>query len=305
MNQSRPEELERVPCPRCGGQTFHTVTSTAPNEAAVGNSRFSVVSCDGCRLTYANPRLSAAALSAAYASIEVPLDAQGGQTEAPPASGPRGIWRHLTQRQVVGDWVEQGPVLDVGCNVGDLLVALRARGFAVAGIESSPSAVARCRARGLETTQGTVEDVTLAEASYGTITMSHVLEHVADPVSVLRKLKRALVPGGRIVVAVPNRAGLVARLFGPHWHGWDPPFHLVHFDASSLRGVLEAAGFQVDRVLTRGNPDDVTRSLRKMLGRRVDAFWLRAALLPATLALGPLEQGGELCAVAHRPPREN
>jgi hypothetical protein len=75
----------------------------------------------------------------------------------------------------------------------------------------------------------------------------------------------------------------------------------VHFDAASLRGVLEAANFRVDRVFTRGNPDDVTRSIRKLVGRRVDRFWVRAALLPVTSALGSLNHGGELCAVAHRP----
>jgi hypothetical protein len=124
---------------------------------------------------------------------------------------------------------------------------------------------------------------------------------VADPVAVLQKLWCALAPGGRIIVAVPNHEGLVARLFGAHWHGWDPPFHLIHFDAASLRGILESAGFRLDRVVTRGNPDDVTRSLRKLTGRPLDPIWLRAALLPATSLLGSLARGGELCAVAHRP----
>ena len=258
-----------------------------------------MVGCDGCGLTYANPRLRGPALSAAYASLETPLaDTPDAMADA---SGLRGWWRHMTQRQVVGDWVEKGPVLDVGCHIGDLLLTLKARGLEVSGIESSPSAIARCRARGLQVTQGTIEEVQLPDAAYQTITLSHVLEHVADPVAVLRKLYRALAPGGRIVIAVPNRAGLAARIFGRHWHGWDPPFHLIHFDRESLAGVLEAAGLAVDRVLTRGNPDDVTRSVRKMLGRRIDAFWVRAALLPPTWALGPLDLGGELCAVAHRP----
>lgn len=276
------------------------MTTTEPNEAVVGGGRFDVVGCDGCGLTYANPRLRGPALSAAYATLEMPVT--DGPDDAPaPAAGFRGWWRHMTQRQVVGDWVEKGPVLDVGCHVGDLLVALKERGLQVAGIEASPSAIARCRARGLDVTQGIIEEVSLPDGAYQTITLSHVLEHVAQPVDVLRKLYRALSPGGRLVIAVPNRAGLVARLFGPYWHGWDPPFHLVHFDGAALRAVLEAAGFAVDRVLTRGNPDDVTRSMRKMLGRRIDPFWFRAALLPVTWALGPLELGGELCVVAHRP----
>lgn len=220
--------------------------------------------------------------------------------ETEPPGLARRWWRHLTQRQVAGDWVEVGPVLDVGCDVGELLLTLRARGIEASGIEVSPTAVERCRARGLDVMQGTVEEVELPDSTYRTITLSHVLEHFPDPVAVLRKLWRALVPGGRIVLAVPNHAGLVARLFGSRWHGWDPPFHLTHFDSTSLRAVLEAAGYRMDSLDTRGNPEDVTRSLGNLLGRRTDSLWIRAAFLPAWI-LGPLGKGGELCAVAHRP----
>jgi len=294
------QNVESVPCPHCQGQAFRPLTVTDPNKSGFG-ARYSVVECLGCGLVYSNPRLTGPALSAAYATL---------QQEATPSSHPpegvnppglaRRWWRHLTQRQVVGDWVEAGPVLDVGCDVGELLVALKARGLEVSGIEVSSAAVERCRARGLNVIQGTVEEVSLPESAYRTITLSHALEHFSDPGAVLRKLWRSLVPGGRLVVAVPNHDGLIARLFGPHWHGWDPPFHLTHFDPASMRAVLAAAGFQVESVSTRGNPEDVTRSLAKLLGRPVDALWMRAAFLP-TWILGALGKGGELCAVAQRP----
>ena len=305
VSPSQPDVLERVSCPQCGGSECRPKTMTAPNKAGFGGP-FAVVECDRCGLTYANPRLSGPALSAAYASLQqegaqrppVPVE------QAQPAGLLRRWWRHLTQRQVVGDWVKEGPVLDVGCDDGQLLLALRERGLQVSGIEVSPDALARCRARGLHVMEGTIEDVTLEDAAYRTITLSHVLEHCPDPVAVLKKLWRALAPGGRIVVAVPNHHGLVARVFGANWHGWDPPFHLTHFDPASLRKALDSAGFRVDTVFTRGNPEDVTRSLAKLVGRRADALWMRAAFLPVW-ALGPLALGGEVCAVAHRPSLEN
>jgi len=278
---------------------------TAPNRAEIRGS-FAVVACDRCGLTYSNPRLSGPALSAAYASLQRPGLTTPGPVAEPPQPGGalRRWWRHLTQRQVVADWVKEGPVLDVGCNDGQLLLELRERGLQVSGIEVSPEALERCRARGLQVREGTIEDVALEDSAYRTITLSHVLEHCPDPVAVLQKLWRALAPGGRIVVAVPNHLGLVARVFGSYWHGWDPPFHMTHFDPASLRKVLEGANFRVDTLFTRGNPDDVTRSLGKLVGRRVDALWARAAFLPVW-ALGPLALGGEICAVAHRPLLEN
>jgi SAM-dependent methyltransferase len=277
------------------------VTVAHANKTSFG-VRFPVVRCDGCGLVYANPRLTGPALSAAYAllrEVEAKLFPPRPDETKPPGLVRR-WWRHLTQRQVVGDWVEAGPVLDIGCDVGQLLLTLRARGIQASGIEVSPIAVQRCRARDLDVIHGTVEEVDLPDAAYRTITLSHVLEHFPDPNAVLKKLWRALEPGGRIIIAVPNHQGLIARLFGAHWHGWDPPFHLTHFDSTSLARLLETAGFQIDSLFTRSNPEDVTRSLGNLVGRRVDALWIRAAFLP-TWILGPLRQGGELCVVASRP----
>lgn len=275
------------------------MVASTPNKPEFAGS-FSIVECETCGLIHANPRLGLSALSEAYGALER-ADQESAVASASPSAGfLTRCWRYVTQRKIVGDWVERGPVLDVGCDVGGLLLELQRRGLRVTGIESSPAAVALCRAHGLDVIQGIVEEVNLADSSFQTITLSHSLEHVPDPVAVLRKLWRALAPGGRIVIAVPNHRGLVARLFGAQWQGWDPPFHLTHFDSRSLRAVLEVAGFHVDRVYTHGNPEDFTRSLSKALGRSVNMLWLRAALLPGAWALGHLSQGGELCAVAHR-----
>ena len=296
MISAEDQATEHVHCPQCGSDDPVRVVVSEPNEERV-QGRFSYVRCRRCALVYANPRLVESALNAAYAACAPP------GTSAEPANA--GVftrwWRHTTQRQVVGDWVKEGPVLDVGCHTGDLLLALRQRGLEVSGIESSDDGVRVCRERGLTVTQGLVEDVPLPPDGFRTILMSHVLEHVRDPLAALRKLKAALAPGGRIVVAVPNCGGAVARVFGPYWHGWDPPYHLIQFDPHSLRNILSAAGFVVTHVQTRGLPEDVTRSLSKLARRPVRSLWARLALLPGSLALGRLALGGEVCAVAERP----
>jgi hypothetical protein len=55
------------------------------------------------------------------------------------------------------------------------------------------------------------------------------------------------VPGGVIVIAVPNVTSPQARLFGDDWLALDIPRHLVHLSHRALVSGLEKAGFEVTR----------------------------------------------------------
>lgn len=299
MQRPNEEDFETVPCPQCACDDCRAVTSTEPNRASVGRN-FAVVQCSRCGLTYSSPRLRASALAAAYADSEADHGPDAPRVTPGEAGALRQWWRRATQRQLVIDAVERGPVLDVGCGFGDALLELKQRGFEVRGIESSRAGVRVCRERGIDVLAGTVESVDLPDGYFQTIVMSHVLEHIAAPMPILRKLRAALAPGGRLAIAVPNHRGVVARVFGAAWHGWDPPFHLTHFDAHTLTSMLNSAGFRVTGITFRGAPEDVTRSMAKALRRPVTALWLRVALLPGSLLLGSLALGGEICAVAER-----
>src|SRR5438876_553064 len=81
------------------------------------------------------------------------------------------------------------------------------------------AAVMRVRAIGLAAHVGTLPCPLWSSACFEAITMWQALEHVHQPLEVLRAAYRLLTPGGRLVVAVPNFAGWAARWFGPHWFG--------------------------------------------------------------------------------------
>jgi methionine biosynthesis protein MetW len=117
------------------------------------------------------------------------------------------VWRHT----VTVELVKAEPVLDVGGGDGLLLRMLRERGFSDIRLSDiSPVAVDQARA------QGFVADVgdALAGLPYGndefaTVCALDVLEHVLDPVTVLRELARI---GREVVIATPNFNHLRARL---------------------------------------------------------------------------------------------
>ena len=173
-----------------------------------------------------------------------------------------------------------GRLLDVGCGSGAYGASLIRLGWEVDGIEPDARAAALARSHGVQVQQTRVEDAILKEAHYDAITLWHALEHLDAPLAALRKLHVALKPGGMLIVEVPNRSGLGARLWGEFWYHWDVPRHRVHFTPESLRLALEETGFRVARLAHVPNPHGLAGGLAYRFGR-----W-RLARHPIILALG-------------------
>jgi SAM-dependent methyltransferase len=83
----------------------------------------------------------------------------------------------------------------------------------------------------------------LRDETYDAVTMSHVIEHLHDPVSALQEVRRILKPGGTLWIVTPNVESIGHRRFGVNWRGLEPPRHLVLFSGASLAEALDRAGF--------------------------------------------------------------
>jgi len=138
-----------------------------------------------------------------------------------------------------------GSVLEVGCGPGLILAALHRRGWRVFGIERNQAvAEAACRNLGLEIVATPVEALP-ADARFDLIIMFQVLEHISDPVVLLRECARRLAPDGRVIVNVPNFSSWQSRFAGSKWLHLDAPRHLVHFTPQTLAATLERAGLKL------------------------------------------------------------
>lgn len=141
-----------------------------------------------------------------------------------------------------------GQLLEIGCGSGQQLEYLRKMGWQVQGLDLDPAATTVASARGLTVHVGSLEGQCFSGQCFDAVVSSHVIEHVHDPVALLRESGRILKPGGRIVVVTPNTASWGRRLFGASWRGLEPPRHLHLFDAVSLRQAAEQAGLRVYRL---------------------------------------------------------
>jgi SAM-dependent methyltransferase len=156
-------------------------------------------------------------------------------------------------------------LLDVGGGTGDIAAGLveasgeRARATVV-DFDADTAAVAR--ARGLEAVACRFEDFD-TEERFDVVLMLNLIEHVDDPVAVMRKGAELVAPGGVVWIQTPNWRSLDARLFRKRdWAGLHCPRHWVLFSRLGLERALGRAGLAPRRI-------DYTQA---------GAFWAASAL---------------------------
>jgi SAM-dependent methyltransferase len=151
-------------------------------------------------------------------------------------------------------------VLEIGCAGGQTLDYLKQRGAKYTiGIECSPAAASVAKDRGVD--QIVVGDIEKLEtpfepASFDLILAGHVLEHLADPWTVLRRLANLLTDDGQLVGAIPNvrhhSVVLPLLLFGKWQYqssGLLDWTHLRFFCRDSIVNLLESTGFRLENIV--------------------------------------------------------
>ncbi len=162
-------------------------------------------------------------------------------------------------------------LLDIGCGNGGFLLMARDRlGFEVEGTELDTVAAARAVGNGIKIRHAPLPGMGLPDQSYTHITLSHVLEHVHDPLAALREIHAALVPGGRVWLQVPNLDGASHTRFGADCRLLEPPRHLVMFTPATLRAALQTAGFVEIRRVPVENPAPAHFAASWLIASRID-----------------------------------
>jgi SAM-dependent methyltransferase len=139
-----------------------------------------------------------------------------------------GYWRDVTRHFDAGT-----RLLDVGC--GSAWLGHHFEDYT--GVDVSAEAVAAARARGREVIQADVEQpLPFADASFDGAVLKDVLEHVLDPVAVVKEVRRVLVPGGRVLASSPDAQRWV----------WDDYTHRRPFTRKAFRLLFEDQGLTVE-----------------------------------------------------------
>lgn len=130
--------------------------------------------------------------------------------------------------------------LEVGCGVSPYVRAVTAAGYRYSGVDPDEWAVTRTLIEGGSTALAEPFDGRhWADCTFGLVLAAHSLEHLPDAPHALAEFRRVLVPGGHLVLLVPDDS--------------DPtnPDHRWFFTPETLRAALAAAGFEVVTLAAR------------------------------------------------------
>ena len=133
-------------------------------------------------------------------------------------------------------------LLDYGTGTGEFLHYLHKKDFIVSGVE--PNNKAREQANILLNNRIKVS-INEIEDRFDIISMWHVLEHLPQPISIIKKLKERLHSDGLLIVAVPNFKSFDASHYGSSWAAYDVPRHLWHFSPKSIRHLFDKCQMEV------------------------------------------------------------
>jgi 2-polyprenyl-3-methyl-5-hydroxy-6-metoxy-1,4-benzoquinol methylase len=185
------------------------------------------------------------------------------------------------------------------------MAAAETAGWKVHGVELNDDTAAIARARGLEVTTGTLDSLPEVWGDFDAVTMWDVIEHVPDPVGLLREVYDRLAVGGWLWLATPNvdgafpRASLkVAHRVG-RWPHPEPPYHLSQFSERTIRHALGRAGFHDVVVQHRRIPLGYTFGTSRKVLAEPKRFAYAAVFAPMAL-VGPWIGRGDTLILAAR-----
>lgn len=213
--------------------------------------------------------------------------------------------------RIVDDLVDHDTrVLDIGCGHADLVGSSLGRTGRVVGIDTDERALAANEVIS-HRVGADAERLPFQRGSFDLVLMAWVLEHIAQPVSAFREIRRVLAPGGRIVFVTPNawnynawlirmvpnafHAFFTLRLYGRPAEDTYPTRYRLN-SVRRLRATLPGLGYVEERIVLNGDPTYIA----------IDELFFRVGvLLERVYDLSPLRRAKVHIVGVYRTPRSS
>ena len=137
-------------------------------------------------------------------------------------------------------------ILDVGAGTGLFVKCALDYGVSAQGIEPSTYLADYAISQGLPVVNASTPDY--APHTFDAIYMTDVLEHIADPLPLLKEYNKTLKDGGVIFMTTPDVSSFLARIMGKRWWHYRLA-HVGYYNKNTLNSIMLRAGFSFKRYL--------------------------------------------------------
>ena len=281
---------ENVHCPTCASPRLDDLDVLPVRRSGRGVQLGFVCGCDDCGVVFSNPLPSVDEVTAFYSPSgewqSAATNPAGRGDVARPRRGRSWSKPFSAIRRELRVWAPPPglKVLDFGCGDGKLLDAFQEHGWETWGIEPAAHQAFRRHRR-----LGVIPD----RPTFDMIVANHVLEHVTDPLGLLRLFARASREGGYLFISVPRLDTLpIHRDYSYVING---RAHLMAYTWTCLDGLLGRAGW----VPVEPPPDRVPKGQGKTTCSRLRVI-ARRFEGPPSLPSAPLNPAREALRLYYR-----
>jgi hypothetical protein len=282
-------------CPLCGSTAAHDEVRSARRAEALSFEElrpfwsglfkekvfFSYHRCTACGMLYNPVYFDEARLAELYADMAPNMDIVGDDTIV---ATQRGYFARAARGAQLG-----GAYLEIGPDVGHIVAAAARTGafehFWLFEPNRAIHDTLRAAAGGRPATlRAEMDDLSaVPNGSVGLAVMIHVLDHLLDPLAMLRQIGAKLRPGGTLMVVTHNEQSLLRRAIGVRW----PPFCLQHpelYSPATMQRILDRAGYR-DVIVERSRNYFPVDFLAKQAAWSVGVKLKRVPLPSSTIGL--------------------
>ena len=223
------------PCKLCGNTSLNLVLQATD---------FQILECNKCKIAFTNPPPTL--------PDYVNMDFHSGENKEKAEKltyieDLQPDWQMLIRMQakmITDNFGKDANILEIGCGEGILLDEVRKAGFKnVEGIEPSSTGARRAIKKGLAV-KNTYFNEGVTDKKFNLVMMSHVFEHIEDPIPFIKKVAGILKPNGSIMLTQTNYKALLPRFRKEKWYAWVPDQHFWHFTPLGLKKMFTGIGFK-------------------------------------------------------------
>jgi SAM-dependent methyltransferase len=257
-----------INCPACGSKSYQ------PQFDKLG---FTYVLCPDCGTLFVNPRPPPQLLMDFYTQSRSANFFIHGFFQPVAEARREKIFRPRAEyvRDTLPD-MANGVIGDIGAGFGLFLEELAKLwpSARLLAIEPSLEMVNICQGKRLETIPCAVENVQGWDGQFDLLTAFELFEHLHSPRDFVRKAWRLLKPKGYLYFTTLNGEGFDIQILWKESKSVGPPNHLNFFNPRSIKTLLEAKHFSLERVDTPGKLDwDIVEGMYREDGIAPGRFW--------------------------------